>query len=120
MSIRNYIERDDNYVGLVLIHIIMGLVLYIFPPLAKLYFILAFGYFMYRILFLPSSKKTQEIFLACAYFAGAEVLFRMTKGGLAYEASKYLVILFMLMGMFYKGISGKGYPYFIYLILLYK
>lgn len=42
----------------------------------------------------------------------------MTKGGLTYEASKYLVILFMMMGMFYKGVSGKSYPYFIYLILL--
>ena len=55
---------------------------------------------------------------ACAYFVGAEVLFRMTKGGLAYEASKYLIIVFVLFGMFFKGISGKGYPYFIYLILL--
>jgi hypothetical protein len=42
----------------------------------------------------------------------------MTKGGLSYEASKYLVILFVTMGMFFKGISGKAYPYFIYLILL--
>jgi len=55
---------------------------------------------------------------ACAYFVGAEVLFRMTKGSIAYEASKYLVILFVLLGMFFKGISGRGYPYFIYLILL--
>jgi hypothetical protein len=42
----------------------------------------------------------------------------MTNGGLAYEASKYLVILFMLMGMFFRGLSGKGYPYFFYLIAL--
>jgi O-antigen ligase len=42
----------------------------------------------------------------------------MTDGGLAYEASKYLVILFMLMGMFFRGLSGKGYPYFFYLIAL--
>jgi len=58
------------------------------------------------------------VLLGCAYITGAEVLFRMTKGGLAYEASKYLIILFMAMGMFYKGLSGKGYPYFICLILM--
>jgi len=66
----------------------------------------------------PSHSKTQYVLLACAYFTGAEVLFRMTKGGLSYEGSKYLVILFVTMGMFFRGISGKSYPYFIYLILL--
>ena len=75
-------------------------------------------YFLGRVILAPSSSKVKEILLACAYFVGAEVLFRMTKGGIAYEASKYLVILFMLLGMFFKGISGKGYPYFFYLILL--
>lgn len=76
------------------------------------------GYFLYRIVMSPPSKLTINVLLGCAYFAGIEILFRMTKGGLAYEASKYLVILFMLIGMFYKGVSGKGYPYFIYLVLL--
>ncbi len=75
-------------------------------------------YFFGRIVLASNSEKTNEVLLACAYFAGAEVLFRMTDGGIAYEASKYLVILFMLLGMFFKGISGKGYPYFIYLIAL--
>ncbi|GAA3567476.1 O-antigen ligase family protein [Snuella lapsa] len=73
---------------------------------------------MIRIVLSPGFKKAQQVFLACAYFAGAEVLFRMTDGAIAYEASKYLVILFMLLGMFFKGINGKGYPYFLYLILL--
>ena len=49
---------------------------------------------------------------------GAEVLLRMTKGAFSYEAGKYIVILLVLFGMFYKGISGKGYPYFIYLMFL--
>ncbi len=76
------------------------------------------GYFIIRIVLVSGAYKPYYVFLGCAYFAGAEVLFRMTDGGIAYEASKYLVILFMLMGMFYKGASGKGYPYFIYLVLL--
>ena len=65
-----------------------------------------------------NKNKLSFVLNGCAYFVGAEVLFRMTKGGLAYESSKYLVILFVLMGMFFKGISGKGFPYFVYLILL--
>ena len=109
---------DKNYISLVLIHIGIGIGVFISPPLAKLYFVAALFYFLLRIVMSSNALKTQEVLLGCAYFAGAEVLFRMTKGGLAYEASKYLVILFMMMGIFFKGISGKGYPYFLYLILL--
>lgn len=54
----------------------------------------------------------------CAYFVGAEVFFRMTKSALSYEACKYIVILFSLMGIFYKGASGRSYPYVIYLMCL--
>lgn len=73
---------------------------------------------MYRIITSSTSNLTMNVLLGCAYFVGIEILFRMTKGGLAYEASKYLVIVFVLIGMFYRGVSGKGYAYFIYLLLL--
>lgn len=110
--------NQKPYISLVLLHIALGIAIFVFEPLAKLYFVALLLYFVYRILFASKSTKVKEVLLACAYFTGAEVLFRMTKGGLAYEASKYLVILFVVMGMFFKGLSGKGYPYFIYLILL--
>lgn len=73
---------------------------------------------MYRIITVAENKKTYEVLKACAYFVGAEVFFRTTRGAISYEAGKYLVILFILMGMFYRGLSGKGYPYFIYLMFL--
>lgn len=73
---------------------------------------------MYRIVMSSDEMKTFEVLKACAYLVGAEVLFRMTRGGISYEAGKYMVILFMLIGMFYKGLSGRGYPYFLYLMLL--
>lgn len=118
MKLKRTLYRNDHYIGLVLLHILIGFVIFLFEPIAKLYFVIIMVYFLGRIILVSSSDKTQEVLFACAYFAGAEVLFRMTKGGLAYEASKYLVILFMLMGMFFKGLSGKGYPYFFYLIAL--
>lgn len=110
--------KQTEYISLVLLHIFLGAVIYFFEPLAKLFFVFVMFYFIVRIILATKSNKTIEVLLACAYFVGAEVFFRMTKGGLAYEASKYLVILFVLIGMFFKGMSGKGYPYFLYLILL--
>ncbi|WP_223549258.1 O-antigen ligase [Aestuariivivens sp. NBU2969] len=114
--IRKHIK--DHYVLAVLLHVALGIVLYAFEPLSKVYFLVAMGYFIFRIILTPNAYKAYYVFLGCAYFSGAEVFFRMTDGGMAYEASKYLVILFMLMGMFFRGVNGKGYPYFIYLILL--
>lgn len=96
----------------------IGMVVYFNESLAKVYFLFALVFFTYRIVVSPNHLKTFEILKACAYFVGAEVFFRMTKGSISYEAGKYLVILFMIIGMFYKGISGKGYPYFLYIMLL--
>lgn len=96
----------------------MGFVIYVFEPFGKVIFMGLLVYFLGRIILSKESDKTREVLLASAYFVGAEVLFRMTKSSISYEASKYLVILFMLIGIFYRGLSGKGYVYFIYLIFL--
>ncbi|WP_417371555.1 O-antigen ligase family protein [Gelidibacter japonicus] len=110
--------NQDKYIGLVLLHIIMGAVLYSSRLIAMIIFLCLIVYFLGRIIISSQSNKTREILLACAYFVGAEVLFRTTKSTISWEATKYLVILFMLMGIFYQGLSGKGYMYFIYLIIL--
>jgi hypothetical protein len=117
MPLGHYFE-DTHYIRLVLIHIGLGFLIYFIQFSSTVYFVIAMLYFIFNIIMAPNHSKTQYVLLGCAYFTGAEVLFRMTKGGLSYEGSKYLVILFVAMGMFFKGISGKGYPYFMYLILL--
>ncbi|RED38223.1 O-antigen ligase-like membrane protein [Winogradskyella eximia] len=111
-------KSTQNYIVLTLVHALLGFVIFSFKPFSKFYFGIALVYFIGSIIVAHNDKKTLVVLKACAYFVGAEVLFRMTRGGIAYESSKYLVILFMLMGMFFKGVSGRGYPYFMYLILL--
>ena len=107
-----------GYSALIGLHIIFGGLVYFNESLGKLYFIIALIYFLQKIVTTPNSKKSLYVLMGCAYFVGAEILFRMTKSSLAYEASKYIVILFSLMGMFYKGISSRAYPYFMFLICL--
>lgn len=92
--------------------------IYLNENFAKLYFIVALVVFLFRILNIKKELKTYEILKACGYFIGAEVLFRMTGAAFSYEAGKYIVIFFSLLGMIYKGISGRAYPYFLYLMLL--
>ena len=111
-------KYNISYSVAIAIHAVIGMLLYLNQSLAKLYFFGALGFFFYRIIFGPKQSQTTEILKACAYFVGAEVLFRTTKGAISYEASKYLVIVFMIIGIFYQGISGKAYPYFIYLMFL--
>ncbi|MDB9961585.1 O-antigen ligase family protein [Oceanihabitans sp.] len=111
-------KTNITYITTIGFHILIGILLYFNESLGKLYFFGALIYFMYRIVFVASEFKTIEVLKACAYFVGAEILFRITRGGISYEAGKYLVIVFIFVGMFYKGLSGNGYPYFIYLMFL--
>ena len=75
--------NKGNYVALVMLHISLGVVLYLYQPLSKLIFICLMVYFIGRIILAHDNNKTREILLASAYFVGAEVLFRMTKAGVS-------------------------------------
>ncbi len=107
-----------TYLSAIGLHIVIGFIIHLYTPFAKIYFLTAFVFFLYKIIIAHEDLKTYEILRACAYFVGAEVFFRSTNGAFTYEAGKYMVILLMFLGMFYKGLSGKAYPYFIYLMFL--
>ncbi|WP_380743850.1 O-antigen ligase family protein [Salegentibacter chungangensis] len=57
--------------------------------------------------------------MAAGYIAGAEVFYRMTGSMVFYETGKYSVIIFLLIGMLYKGTSSKTVTYWIYLLILF-
>lgn len=111
-------QRELNYLSLVLLHVGFGLLIYLVPILRKPFYLGVIVFFFFKIITVGQSKKHFWVLAACAYIVAGESLFRMTGGGLFYEISKYLVIVFCLFGMFYNGLSGKGYPYFIYLVAL--
>ena len=112
------ISKEASYIQLLVSHVFIGILMYALPIARKPFFLAVIVYFLFRIVTAVPAKKTYEVLLACCYVVGAEVLFRMTNATFFYEATKYLVILFVLVGMFYNGVKGGAYPYFLYLILL--
>jgi len=112
------VNEQRQYIIILILHAAMGFLVYLFPVLSKFFFLIIVGYFTYSIATSKATEKTKSVIVACCYVVGAEVFFRMTSGTFFYEAAKYLVICYVLMGLFYNGISNRAYPYLIYLILL--
>ena len=56
--------------------------------------------------------------MAAAYIAGAEVFWRQTSALVFYETGKYAVILFLIIGMYFKGTSSRTVPYWLYIFIL--
>jgi len=83
---------------------------------SKFFLLLAIIYFLIRIFY--SGNKKDEVLLAAAYITGFEVFSRMTGGAFTYEFAKYSVILFLVIGMFYRGFRKKSWPFILYLFLL--
>ena len=101
---------------MVALHIGLGVLAFTYRPLIFVYLILGVCYFLYRII--TKKNKQQEILVAAAYIMAAEVFFRMTKAFIFYETGKYLVILFMILGLVYNGFKKNAFPYVLYILLL--
>ncbi|SHI37342.1 O-antigen ligase like membrane protein [Mesonia phycicola] len=100
----------------ILFHIGLGFAANFYRPVVKFYVPIVFIYFLYTIV--KSKNKTKEVLFAAAYFAGAEVFFRMTKALVFYETGKYVVMFFPIIGMMYQAFKKNAYPYVVYIFLL--
>jgi hypothetical protein len=109
-------KEELTYLYLVLFHVAIGFIIYLIPFTAKMY-----GYSMFILgtyYVIKTQNRNNEALMAAAYIAGAEVLLRMTGGNITYEFSKYGVMLFILMGMYFSGFSKGAVPYWLFLLLL--
>lgn len=109
-------KKNILYVQLLLLHVALAIVLYLFKELSKFVLLTVVVYFLFRVI--SNGNKKDEVLLAAAYITGFEVFSRMTGGALTYEFAKYAVILFLVIGMFFKGINRKSWPYMFYLVFL--
>jgi hypothetical protein len=110
------LQKERNYFLLIVIHILLGVIVYSNTKLSVLYAILIFLVSFYFVI--KTKNKNNEVLYAAAYIVGAEVFLRMTEGGILYEYGKYGVIIFTVLGMFYSGFSKNAVSYWVYLLLL--
>ncbi len=106
------------YYKLLTFHVVLAIGVFIFRPLALIYFLFITVFFIYKIFRASKKYKTFYVLLACAYMVGVEVFLRMNGGTVFYEAIKYLVILFVLSGMFSNSFSSQSLIYVFYILLL--
>lgn len=108
--------NDKKYIFLVVLHVILGILIYLFRPISTIYAIAIIGFGLYYVI--KTQNKNNEVLYVAAYIVGSEVFLRMTSGNLLYESSKYGVIIFAVLGMYYSGFSKNAIPFWIYLLLL--
>jgi O-antigen ligase len=109
-------KEEQSYLYLVLFHVFIGLVIYFVPFMAKLY---GYSIFILGIYFvIKTQNRNNEALIVAAYITGSEVLLRMTGGNISYEFSKYGVMIFVFIGMYFSGFSKSATPYWFFLLLL--
>lgn len=109
-------KSEILYLNLILFHATIGFLVFLFPFVSKIYgysiFILG-AYFVIK-----KQNKNNEALMVAAYVVGSEVFLRMTGGNPLYEISKYGVMFFVFIGMYFSGFSRNATPYWIFLLLL--
>jgi len=108
--------KKITYIQLILLHVGIALVVFTVRSTSVLFFLGILVYFFFRII--SSGNKKDEALLAAAYITGYEVFSRMTGGTITYEFAKYVVIGFLLIGMFYKGFNRKSWAYLFFILFL--
>ena len=109
-------QLEKKYLYLILLHVLIGALLYYVGFFPKLY---GYGILLGGAFFVINSQnKNNEVLYAAAYIVGSEVVLRMTNGNPVYEFSKFGVMIFMLIGIYYSGISKNAIPYWIFILIL--
>ena len=107
---------EKKYLTLILLHIAIGILIFYIKPLSKIY---GFAILLYGLYYVIKTKnRNNEVLFVSAYIVGSEVFLRMTGGNILYEFSKYGVMIFLSLGMYYSGFSKNAIPFWIYLVLL--
>ncbi len=109
-------NTTSSYFKIVLLHVALGVLIYFFRNASLIYAAIIIPLACYTII--ANKNKANEVLFWAAYVVGAEVFLRMSKGNIGNEYAKYSVIIFMLLGIYFKGFSKKSTPYLLFLLFL--
>jgi len=109
-------SKTSRYLLVILAHVLLGVAVFLVHPLAKVYgyAIILLGLFYV----IKNRNANHEVLLVGAYMVGSEAFLRMTQGNPVYEFSKYGIMGFLLLGMYFRGFSKSAVPYWLFLALL--
>ena len=105
-----------QYLKFVIIHLLIGLAIFLVPPISKVYAI-AIILVGFRYVILRKNANNEALYVA-AYIVGAEVFLRMTQGNIFEQYAKYGVMGILIIGMFFRGFSKNAIMYWIFGLLL--
>ena len=109
-------SETSQYLKFVIIHLLIGLAIFLVPPISKVYAI-AIILVGFRYVILRKNANNEALYVA-AYIVGAEVFLRMTQGNFFEQYAKYGVIGVLIIGMMYRGFSRNSILYWIFGLLL--
>ncbi|WP_034886443.1 O-antigen ligase family protein [Gillisia sp. JM1] len=109
-------NSNIEYLKLLGLHFGFAYLIYMYRPLSTMLMLSVLAYFLF--ITIQNENRNNEALMGAAYIAGAEVFFRMTGGMVFYETGKYMVIVFLIIGMVFKGTSSKTVPFWTYLLIL--
>ncbi len=109
--------KDERfYLQALLAHFIMGLLFFKLRILGAVYALLVLIWGIWYVI--KNQNRNHEVLLMAAYFVGMDVYIKMLKVTILNEFGKYTVIIFMLLGIFYKGFSKGAFLYVFFIALL--
>lgn len=100
-----------KYLSIIGLHVALGFLIYYVR-----FFSLAYGLivlFLGLLYIVKNQDKNNEALYFAAYFMSMEVFLRMTGGAPFHEIGKYAVIVFMSLGLLFKGVNKQGSYYFM-------
>lgn len=109
-------KEEVVYLYLLALHAFLGFLFFLFPFLSKVYGIAILVFGIYYIA--QSKNKNNEALVMAAYAVSAEIMLRMTGGAFVNEYGKYLVIIFLILGMLFSGFSRYALVYWLFLFFL--
>lgn len=109
-------SETSQYLKFVIIHLLIGLAIFLVPPISKVYAItiILVGF---RYVILRKNANNEALYVA-AYIVGAEVFLRMTQGNIFEQYAKYGVMGVLIVGMLFKGFSKNAIMYWFFGLLL--